>query len=149
MRRFLFLSVFMLLVLGVASFAQDAMDENLATKLNHAVKLTEMKDKLKLTDIQKTKLKRINIALGQKTKALIKQRNELTKDINEELNAGDPNIATLESKIQELEKVRTQIMLSRLAAAKDAMNVLTPEQKVKLKKKYTSPSEIAKEKMLK
>ena len=145
MKKTVILSICLLLIMGFAAFAQDDIEDAVAAGTDHCGKYIAMKDKLGLSDGQTAKLKEIRTNLGQKISALVKERNELRKEIRNLVKAEDPDLGAIEAKVKELEKVNTQILMARLSAAKDAGKVLTKEQKEKLKKVRAERKERIKE----
>ena len=131
MKRTVVLSFCLLLLLGAASFAQGFMEMSITAGINNADKYIAAKDKLGLSDGQVAKLKGIKDDLGQKNAALMKETNEMNKGIMDLMRADDPDLAQVEIKLNEYEKVQSDIMLNKFAAAKDANKILTKEQKGK------------------
>jgi len=133
MKKYLLFVVFSVLFLGMASFAQDVVKDTASTEVKNAGRYMSLKDQLGLTDEQSAKLKAINADLAQKNSVLVNQVNAISKEIGDIMNADDPDLKQAETKVRDLEKIRTQIMLNRLSAMKDVGKVLTKEQKEKMK----------------
>lgn len=104
MKRIVILSFCLLLIMGFAAFAQNTEPIINAGTGNLDSYIAE-KDNIGLTSDQVAKLKELQASLGKKNADLIKQRLAMT----------------------------SQIMLNRLAAAKEADSVLTADQKSKFK----------------
>ncbi len=132
MKRYMVLSVCMLLLLGFASFAQDMVDDSVAIATDNTARYVSVKDQLGLTNDQVVKLNSIRDNLKKQNADLIKQRDDLTKSIRDLVRADNPDYDQVASKVRDLENVRPQIILNRLSAAKDASNVLTADQKTKM-----------------
>lgn len=132
MKRYMILSVCMLLVLGFASFAQDLVDDSVAIATDNTSRIVAMKDQIGLTNDQVVKLNSIRDNLRKQNADLIKQRDDLTKSIRDMVRADNPDYDGVASKVRDLENVRPQIILNRLNAAKAASQVLTADQQTKL-----------------
>jgi Spy/CpxP family protein refolding chaperone len=132
MKKLIILSVSMFLVMGVASFAQDMVDDSVAISTDNAIRYVAEKDRIGLTNDQVTQLNSIRDSLRTKNADLIKKRDELTRSIRDLVRADNPDYDQVSSKVRDLENVRPQIILNRLSAAKDANNVLTADQRSKL-----------------
>lgn len=137
MKKLIILSICFLLLFGFAAFAQEQaegqdVEEAVATGTNIDNYVAE-EGKLGLTQDQKTKLKEIKDKLGQENSKLIKERNQIMSEIKTMMKEDEPDFGKVESRVRDLEKVRSQIMLNKLSAAKKADNVLTKEQKEKMK----------------
>jgi Spy/CpxP family protein refolding chaperone len=120
------------MLLGVASFAQDIVDDSVAIATDNTARYVAVKDQIGLTNDQVAKLNDIRENLRNKNAGLIKQRDELTRSIRDLVRADDPDLDQVASKVRDLENVRPQIIMNRLDAAKSANNVLTADQKTKL-----------------
>ena len=132
MKRYMILSVCMLLVLGFASFAQDLVDDSVAIATDNTSRIVAVKDQIGLTNDQVVKLNSIRDNLRKQNADLIKQRDDLTKSIRDMVRADNPDYDGVASKVRDLENVRPQIILNRLNAAKAASQVLTADQQTKL-----------------
>ncbi len=133
MKKYLLLAVCFVLFLGMVSFAQDVVKDSASAEVKNANRAINLKDKLGLTDEQSAKLKAINTDLAQKNSVLVNQVNAISKEIGDIMNSDDPDLKQAETKVRDLEKIRTQIMLNRLSAMKEVGKVLTKEQKEKIK----------------
>ena len=133
MKKCLLLAICFASFLGMASFAQDVVKDSASAEVKNANRYISLKDKLGLTDEQSAKLKAINMDLAQKNSVLINQVNAISKEIGDIMNADDPDLKQAETKVRDLEKIRTQIMLNRLSSMKEVGKVLTKEQKEKIK----------------
>jgi len=131
MKRTVVLSFCLLLLLGSASFTQGFMEMSITAGIINADKYIAAKDKLGLSDGQVAKLKGIKNDLEQKNAGLMKKSNEISKGIIDLVRADDPDLAQVEIKLNEYEKVQSDIMLNKFAAAKDTNKILTKEQKGK------------------
>jgi Spy/CpxP family protein refolding chaperone len=132
MKRYMILSVCMLMVLGFASFAQDLVDDSVAIATDNTSRIVAVKDQIGLTNDQIVKLNSIRDGLRKQNADLIKQRDDITKAIRDMVRADNPDYDQIASKVRDLENVRPQIILNRLSAAKAASQVLTGDQQSKL-----------------
>jgi Spy/CpxP family protein refolding chaperone len=129
--------------MGFASFAQDVEPFINAGTGNMDRYVAEKKD-IGLSNDQVVMLQSIRTSLMQKNADLIKQRTAMINEIKTLMSAEDVAYDIVGSKLSELDKVRSQIMLNRLAAAKEADSVLTADQKGKFKKLRAERMEKAK-----
>ena len=133
MKRLIFLSFCLLLILGIASFAQDVERGAGISDINVDNYIAQ-KEKLGLSKTQMEKLQEIKMNMGRKNAELVKQRTELNNELRDMMQEDEINFTKVEAKVAELEKARTQIMLNRLSSVKNAEGVLTKEQLEKMKK---------------
>jgi Spy/CpxP family protein refolding chaperone len=133
MKKYLLLVICSVLFLGMAAFAQDVVKDSASAEVKGTGKYMSMKDTLGMTDEQSAKMKAINSDLMKKNSVLVGQVNAISKEIGDIMNADDPDLKKAETKVRELEKIRTQIMLNRLSAMKEVGKILTKEQKDKIR----------------
>ena len=132
MKKTMILSACLLLFIGLASFAQD-VEPMINAGTNNIDNYLAEKDNIGLSKDQLAKLKEIKNSLNTKNAGLIKQRTSIIGEIRTMMSADKVDYAQVESKLPELEKVRSQIMMNRLSSSKDAENVLTNGQREKLR----------------
>ena len=137
MKKYLLLSLCLVMFLGIASFAEDVVKDSAGTGAKNADKIMSVKQKLGITDEQAAKIKAINADLKQKSMDLIKQVNSLSKELGDIMNADDPDLSQAKLKVKDMEKIRTQIMMNRLAAMKAVDKVLTKVQRDMMKQMGT------------
>ncbi|MFC1767795.1 Spy/CpxP family protein refolding chaperone [Candidatus Margulisiibacteriota bacterium] len=149
MKRIIILSLCLFLSLSIASFAADNdadVDETISSGTS-VDNVTAQGDMLKLTKEQREKLRNIKTDTANENAKLVRQRNEIRSEIRTMMDADEPDLGKVESKVKELENVRSKITLNKLSGAKKANGVLTKSQKSKMKAVRTQRREPRKAKI--
>ena len=133
MKKIAFIAAFSFLLLSSASIAQEIPDRMIEMGTDNAGKYVADKDRLGLTAAQTASLKAIRADLAKTNAPLIKQRDDLSRSLNDLLLTEDVDLSAVSAKVSALEKLRTQITMNRITAAKQADKVLTKAQREKLR----------------
>jgi Spy/CpxP family protein refolding chaperone len=108
---------------------QGMWGQNMGTM--HAATFSRLFD-LGLTDQQISKLIDQNAEMLKKQIPTLRQRNQLSSDLSEQMAAKSPDMQKVRNDIEQLGKVNADLEVQRITAQQNDMSLLTDQQRQKL-----------------